>query len=95
MKKLKEILFVIFNPNYWIMNYPYSEEWDEELNLLMDNHKFIGVDCFTSMLGDVEVWTENHPHGSFTTYGKGVGKGNYRPSRLTIHRAYKKYLAEI
>ncbi len=30
----------IFIPSYWIMNYPYSHEWDSEFCMLLVNNKF-------------------------------------------------------
>lgn len=79
---------IIFNPDYLIMNYSYSKEWDKELNDLMDRYDFIGFDysdC-TCFLGGVEIWIANHPYASFTK--RNVEKK--RPSRKTIYRAYEK-----
>jgi len=48
-------------------------------------------DHYTSYLNDVEIWTSNHPHASFTIKKDGH---TYRPSRLTILRAHRKLLVD-
>jgi len=64
--------------------YPYSAEWDKKLNELMDSHKFVRVDDFTVMIGDVEVWIENKPYADFKPYNPHL---NVSPSRKTLRRA--------
>ena len=82
-------LWVLINPKYWIMNYPYSEEWDIELNRLMDEHTFIIVDRFTAKLGDRLIWITNYPYASFRDYTMRTSTYG-RSSRKTIFRAMKK-----
>lgn len=99
-----DILIVIFNPSYWIMNDSYNKEWDKKLNELMKEHKFIR-EGYSSKLGDYSMWTENHPYASFIPQSyrmtmpnwqitpTGVGRG--RPSRVTIIRARRKWKMDI
>lgn len=82
-KFLKNLRF-IFKPMFWFMDYRYSKEWDVELNILLDNHRFRWIKEYTAILGDKEIWIDNYPYGSFTKEEGGVF---YRPSRLTIMRA--------
>lgn len=37
LNKLNSISFILFNPQLWILNYEYDENWDKELNELIDN----------------------------------------------------------
>jgi|LakMenEpi03Aug12_release.lakeMendotaPanAssembly.Ray.scaffolds.fasta_scaffold18638_3 hypothetical protein len=76
-------LKIFFNPSYWIMNYPYSAEWDKELNDLMGEHDFKKHSDYYSFLGDKKIWVQNHPYASFT-------RDCQRPSRITIYKANEK-----
>ena len=91
-------------PHYWLMNNSYSEKWDRELVVLMEHHNFtqshtvyningktiIGyISKYEAMLGDVEIWVNNHPYASFIK-GSVTNHGNGRPSRQTIYLAHKK-----
>lgn len=93
MKKIKEVLFTLFSPFYWLQNFDYSFVWDSKLNSLMNEFEFEIMSEFTAKLGDTTIWIGNHPYASFTPYGKGgIERGRLcvRPSRLTIFRAMKK-----
>jgi hypothetical protein len=76
-------LKIFFNPSYWIMNHPYSAEWDKELNDLMGEHDFKKHSDYYSFLGDKKIWVQNHPYASFT-------RDYQRPSRITIYKANEK-----
>lgn len=79
----------IFRPKYWFMSYPYNKEWDEKIKSLLKNNKFIKINSYKAKLGDIVIWTANHPYASFTN-GPSLINREYRPSRLTILRAKKK-----
>lgn len=84
-----EFIRTLFNPNYWLMNDPYNEEWDKKLNNLLDVYDFEIGGEFTARLGSVIIWAGNHPYGSFHPYDPII---SVRPSRKTIRRAYKKLM---
>ena len=63
-------LKIFFNPSYWIMNYPYSAEWDKELNDLMGEHDFKKHSDYYSFLGDKKIWVQNHPYASSIVFGR-------------------------
>jgi hypothetical protein len=86
MKKLLLSLKFIFMPSYWIMNYPYSREWDIKLNELLDNHEFTEIGHYYAKLGNANIWITNHPYASMTLRNPDIG---VRPSRLTIERVKK------
>ena len=85
----------IFRPSYWFMLNRFSSEWDKELNELMDKYYFAIIkypsgEVFTAMLGNTEVWIENHPYSSFyNAQDIDYVERRRRPSRLTILRAKK------
>lgn len=79
----------IFRPSFWLMNDPYSPLWDSQFNKLLDVHEFTNITDFTAFLGDQKIWITNYPYACFHPYGW-LGKEEFRPSRLTILRAYRK-----
>lgn len=82
----------LLDPDYWlIFNYPYSEEWDAQLNLLLDKYEFTQITGYSAKLGDVLIRIGNHPYGSFTPYIMPKGF-EVRASRKTIYNARKKLL---
>ena len=74
-------------PHYWIMNNPYNKEVDEYMNELLDKYEFTNIGDYTADLGPAKVWITNHPYASMMIESI---SSSYRPSRLTIQRAYKK-----
>lgn len=84
---IKDFLFTLFHPSYWIMNEEYSKEWDDYFNNLMKKHSFVYHDKYYSKIGNNFVWIANHPYASFTPETNSA----IRPSRRTIYKAYKKY----
>ena len=86
----------IFKPRYWAMNFKYSSKWDKELNVLLDEHTFDESkdNGRTAFLGGTLIWISNHPYASFLPFF-GIVRGKFRPSRLTIKKAYKKFIKEI
>ena len=66
------------------MNDPYDKDWDNEFNVLLDEHTFSNIDEYTTKLGDTTIWIANYPFACFRK--RYVNK---RPSRLTILRAKK------
>lgn len=88
VRRLREFVMVLVRPSYWVMNYPYSEEWDTELRWLLDSgYTFEDVNEHHARIGDYEVWIANHPYASFTV------QGDIRPSRVTIMRARRVLMA--
>jgi len=79
----------LFKPNYWLMNYSYSKEWNKKLNDMMDKYYFSDTSIYAAYLGDKYIWVGNYPYASFTGSIYGY---TYRPSRLTIKRARKHLL---
>ena len=86
-------LSMLFRPSYWLMNHPYSKEWEEKLWELMSKHDFKKIDRFNAKLGDQYIWIANHPYGSFCPYEhSSLSTENIRPRRTTIYLAHKKYI---
>lgn len=65
---------------------PYSPEWDEKLNELMDKYAFTNIDQHTAKLGSVTVWISDCPYADFECYEPRI---NASPSRKTLKRARK------
>ena len=93
MDRIKDFILglqFISRPKYWFMNYSYNKEWDEKVKSLLKNNRFIKMCSYRAKLGDTILWIENHPYASFCTGTPSLTNKEYRPSRLTIHRAKKK-----
>lgn len=70
MKNFFKSLKYIFNPNFWIMLYPYSKEWDRTLLEAMANNKVeltngdsLDRKIYAVKIGDRYVWIQNYPYG--------------------------------
>ena len=89
-EKIEWLLFLIFHPSYWAMNYKYNEAWNNELIQAMKTNNFILLSAFVAELGSCRVWIGNHPFSSFTKYTNHTERIKGRPNRKTIRKAYKK-----
>lgn len=92
MKKIKEFLWVLMHPAFWVQTATYSEAWDKKLNYLIENHKFEYCNEHIAIIGNVEVWINNYPYGCMNPYHQVMSA---RPSRHTIYKAYKKYIKDV
>lgn len=90
IRNLKENIRILLKPSYWIMNNTYSKNWDNKLNYLLDNYDFEYIDPYISKLGNIIIWTTNHPYASFKPRNSDI-----RASRKTIYKANKKYKKTI
>jgi hypothetical protein len=88
MEEFIKNLQFIFRPNFWVMNYEFSKEWDDKLNELLDKYQFTNIDLCTASLGNANIWIANYPYGCFGLQHM-LSKRPSRPSRLTILRAEK------
>lgn len=102
MNKFKRFILslkFIFMPEYWIMNYKYSPEWDKKLNALLDEYTFVESKTMHNSvvyLGGIAMWVANYPYASFMPFGaKYVGTATFRASRLTILKAHNKYKRDV
>jgi len=86
---LKDFLFWLSHPGYWVMNNPYSPEWDRMLSALMKAHSFDQIDEYTACLGGKKIWITNRPYASMCPRHIEV-----RPKRRTIHKAHIKLVAD-
>lgn len=89
MEWIKNIFFVITNPSYWIMNYPYNKEFDNWLLNAIKTHNFENFTEHSVVIDGKILWIANHPYGSFTPYDMEL-----RPSRRTIYLAHSKYMKD-
>jgi hypothetical protein len=102
MKKIIEFiknLQFLFRPDYWLMQYEYSKEWDTLVNYFIENKEPI-FDKVNSIDGkiynvsfmDVTIWIQNYPYAYGTpspTDSRYKGNKRYRPSRLTVMKLHK------
>ena len=87
---MRNFLFRLLRPRYWILNDPYNPLWDLELNLLLDIEDFRPSGLHTHKLGSVSIWTSNIPYSCMAPWGDS-DKGLYRASAITIERATRKF----
>jgi hypothetical protein len=93
MKKLILNLQFLFKPSFWLMNYPYDEEWDIKLNSLMEKFEpvFNDLNSIDGLIYSVsfdgnKVWVRNYPYGYGMPYF--YNHISKRPSRITILKLY-------
>lgn len=88
---------IICTPEYHHLAFPFSKKWDEKLNALMANHRFIIQLKSNNVvkLGNETIWVGAHPYISFTPYYDLEKFCNVRPSRLTLLRAHRKLLKDL
>ena len=91
MDKLIDFLWAIVHPGFWLMNYPYSKEWDEWMKKMLDVGKFTDIGPFTAKLNGVWVWINNYPYAAFTNY---PGE-KCRPARRTIAKLKEKLIHDM
>ena len=92
MSKFRRFLKSI-SSRFWLMNNPYSREWNNQLNALLDSCVFEGGrPPYTANLGGVEIWIANYPYAAFSPYNPHL---DVRPSRMTILRAHEHYLRDV
>lgn len=93
IEKIKDVVFTLTHPNYWIMNYPYSQIMEDTLNHLMEYHKFENITRFEATIGGMKFWISNYPYAAFTMRIDNALK--VRPSRRTISKARDKLLCDF
>ncbi len=92
-EKIKDLVFTLTHPNYWLMNYSYSKIIDDTLNHLMNYYNFEDITKFYATIGGVQFWISNYPYAAFTVKGSSTTK--VRPSRRTIRKARDKLLRDF
>lgn len=95
MKKLFDFIWVLFHPNFWIMNYSYDDNWDKKLKFLLNNYSFKNIEKCTAHLGKEILWIGNYPYAAFIKYGVRGGFLSGRASRKAIYKARQKLMEDI
>jgi hypothetical protein len=91
MKTIGDFFWILFHPDYWTMNHPYSPEWDKIIRETMKVHKFVVISKYEARIGSLHIWIENHPYASF-----GPCEFLYvRPSRITIRDAREQLIKDL
>jgi hypothetical protein len=73
-----DIFGVIFDPRFWLRNYPTCHAYSHEIEALMDEGVLPTPRCikrggviYTVMFGGVEIWIENWAYGFGAIYPNG------------------------
>ena len=91
MKKLLKNIKYLFKPKFWRMEYPYSRQWDDKLNEMLDKENNVRViNEFRADVGGIKVWIGNYPYA----YGN-PELVDIRPSRATIERLHKAVIKSV
>jgi len=80
---IKDIVFTIFHPSFWIMNSSYNRDYDEIMNVIINSHASVKQksDC-NIIIGPFTIWTSNYPY----SYGIMIVNDTIRPSRRTVKK---------
>lgn len=63
IKEIRDRLFRILRPNYWIQNYPTCDKYSDEIENLIDSGAEVEViDRFTAKIDGRKLWIENYPY---------------------------------
>lgn len=90
--KLKNWLFRLIHPSFWIQNEPTCWEWDaqvRELIAYIERAPFeVRVDQYTAEAGGITLWTSNYPYSYGHTLSGGANKVLPAPiTRVRLRRA--------
>ncbi len=91
---IKDVMFTLTHPSYWIMLNSYEESYDRYLNKIIENKVPIIRGEYVSRVmasPSFTIWTSNFPYGYGNPYEPIESKD--RPSRRTIKKL-KKYISE-
>lgn len=82
--KIRDFFFVLFHPEFWVQNFPYSREVDEFfINGISQGAKFTSITEYTAFFCGKLIWIENHPYASFRCIGP---NRSYLASRATRNK---------
>ena len=87
---MKEFLFRLVRPRYWMSSYPISHEWSDTLEKLMDEGAEVKEkhdSSFCIRLGNKYVWIGGYPYAFGQPYGK--VKLDVVPRATTRERLFK------
>lgn len=88
--KIKNYLFRVTHPAFWIQVGELDWEWDTLLNRLLDAEpKVSNVSRYTCRLNGMTVWISNYPHSYGAFYTGLHGKESGLPAPITRKRLYK------
>lgn len=90
MRAIKKLRF-IFMPSFWIINCPISNEWDKELNAMLDATSIHHVTEYYCKIGDSAIWIENYPYGYAQTYKNNKSVMPHRDTIVRLKNAVEKY----
>ena len=94
LENIKDFLFFITHPKYWITTVCYNEEYDRLFNELLDKYEFSDYDYWTVKLGNSMFFVGDT--AEFCTYKINDScdndMGTLRPSRKTMYKAVKKLI---
>lgn len=90
MKIIKTFFYFLFKPEFWYMNYSYSEIIDDVLNYDLDNCEIGSINGYELIINSHRYWIGNYP------YAYGYIRGlNVRPSRFTILKLRERHIKHI
>lgn len=85
---MRNYLFRILRPKFWIQNYPSSKILDKWMNQKLDEGKLkLGDNCHAKLDGK-SIWIENYPY----SFGCVIGKPHFLPFARTRKRLYEELI---
>jgi hypothetical protein len=79
---IKNIIFTLISPKYWLMLKTYNKHCDEWCITALKSPKIEIISEHRAKLNGKEIWISNYPYG-FEFCGT-----NVRPSRLMVYRIF-------
>lgn len=92
MWKLKNWLFRLTHPSFWVQNEPTCWEWDtrvQELIAYIERAPYeVRVGQHTTGVGSITLWTSNYPYSYGHTWAGAASKALPAPiTRVRLYRA--------
>lgn len=81
---MSDFFYRLFRPSFWLLNNPYSAQWDRILNASLEKHGVVLIDNYHARVGDLTIWIRNYPY-HFACLTLPSGK-QVRPSVRTISK---------
>lgn len=87
---MRDFIWAMFHPMYWIQNYEYSETLDSFLNKCMEEDWDVQFFQHTVKVTNkqevtFELWSSNHPYASYTLYNY-FNESKFLAKRRTRHK---------
>lgn len=88
---MKNFLFTLIHPRFWINIYPVNKSWDKWMNDALDKEAPVENTHLTVKLAGKIIWVGNYPYAFGSEHGKSL---EVLPNSLTRKRLFDAIIKE-